>query len=440
MLEGFHLLLLTWLGGKNVETLRSTNLSQWFKEAAIEVVAQAAPAPDPAAVAATRLHLGTMAQIGMPVNRQGVWLQVNNQVVAENQGTTALSAASLTKIATTLAAIATWGVDHQFETIVSATAPPQNGVVTGDLIVQGAGDPFFVWEEAIALANALQEMGVDRVTGNLVIAGNFAMNFQTDPAAAGRLLRQGMNSNSWNAEASSQFATLPQGTARPTLQIGGEVRVVSLSEAQTRSIVPLVRHQSLPLSQILKAMNSFSNNAMSEMLAAQLGGGPKVAQTAAQIAKVPPEEIQLINGSGLGNENRISPRAVTAMLLAIQTYLQPQQLNVADVFPVMGRDRGTLGRRQLPAGAAVKTGTLNDVSSLAGVIPSARGPVWFAIINVGFGDLQELHRQQDLLLLRVQQQWGAGSISPEIQPGNRDRLPANRLGAPSRNQKLDLRG
>ncbi|NJL23588.1 MAG: D-alanyl-D-alanine carboxypeptidase [Leptolyngbyaceae cyanobacterium SM1_3_5] len=319
-------------------------------------------------------------------------MQVGNQVVAENVGTTALSAASLTKIATTLAAISTWGVDHQFETIVSATAQPQNGVVTGDLIVQGGGDPFFVWEEAIALANALQEMGVDRVTGNLVIAGNFAMNFQTDPAASGRLLRQGMNSGAWNAEASNQFARLPQGTARPNLRIDGDVRVVSLSEAQARSIVPVVRHRSLPLSQILKAMNSFSNNAMSEMLAVQLGGGAKVAQTVAQTAKVPPEEIQLINGSGLGTENRISPRAVTAMLLAIQTYLQPQQLNVADVFPVMGRDRGTLGRRQMPAGAAVKTGTLNEVSSLAGVIPSARGQFGLRSSIVGLQILSELHR------------------------------------------------
>ncbi|NJL23587.1 MAG: hypothetical protein HC895_26745 [Leptolyngbyaceae cyanobacterium SM1_3_5] len=70
MLEGFHLLLLTWLGGKDVATLRSTNLEQWFKAAAIEVVAQAQPAPDPAAVAATRLHLGTLSQLGMSVNRQ----------------------------------------------------------------------------------------------------------------------------------------------------------------------------------------------------------------------------------------------------------------------------------------------------------------------------------------------------------------------------------
>lgn len=438
MLEGFHALLLMGLGG-NVETLRSSNLEQWLKTASIEVVSPVRSAPDPAAVGAVRLHLGTMAQLGMAINQQGVWLQAGDRVVAEHQGTTALSAASLTKIATTLAAISTWGVDHQFETIVGATAQPQNGVIAGDLIVQGGGDPFFVWEEAIALANALAEMGVQRVTGNLVIAGDFAMNFETDTVRAGGLLKQGMNSSLWNAEASSQFASLPAGTARPALQIAGAVRVVSASQAQTRSIVPLVRHQSLPLSQVLKAMNSYSNNAMSEMLADQMGGGAQVAQMAARVAKVPPTEIQLINGSGLGNENRISPRAVTAMLLATQTYLQAHQLNVADIFPVMGRDRGTLGRRQLPTGAAVKTGTLDDVSSLAGVIPSARGPVWFAIINVGMADLQELHRQQDLLLLRVQEQWGAGS-PPEIQPGNRDRLPANQLGAPSRNQKLDLRG
>lgn len=439
MLEAFHSMLLMWLGAGDVQTLRSTNLAQWLQSVPIVVAAQVQAAPDPSAVAALRLHLGAMAQMGMAVAQQGVWLQVGNQVVAENQGTTALSAASLTKIATTLAALSTWGVDHEFPTIVSATAQPQNGVIAGDLIVQGGGDPFFVWEEAIALANALQERGVDRVTGNLIIAGDFAMNFQPDPAAAGGLLKQGLNSSLWNAEANNQFATLPAGTPRPRLQIDGGVQVIPLQQAQSRSIVPLVRHRSLPLSQILKAMNSYSNNAMAEMLALQLGGGPKVGQTAASAANVPAAEIQLINGSGLGNENRISPRAVTTMLRTIQALLQPQQLNVADIFPVMGRDRGTLGRRQMPAGAVVKTGTLDDVSSLAGVIPSARGPVWFAIINVGTGDLQALHRQQDLLLLQVQQDWGVGAL-PEIQAGDRGRLPGNQLGAASRNEKIDLRG
>ena len=54
-----------------------------------------------------------------------------------------------------------------------------------------------------------------------------------------------------------------------------------------------------------------------------------------------------------------------------------------DFFPVAGRDRtGTMVDRNIPYGITVKTGTLWEVSALAGMIPTAeRGPIWFAIIN-----------------------------------------------------------
>jgi serine-type D-Ala-D-Ala carboxypeptidase/endopeptidase (penicillin-binding protein 4) len=264
------------------------------------------------------------------------------------------------------------------------------------------------------------------------------MNFQVDPIMAGTLLKQGMNASLWNQEATTQYATMPGAPPRPNLTINGTVQVVSSEQAESRALVPLVRHQSLPMSQILKGMNSYSNNAMAEMLAEELGGAGAVGQKAAEAAQIPPAEIQLINGSGLGNENRISPRAVSAMLITIQRYLQSQQLNVADIFPVMGRDRGTLGRRQIPAGAAVKTGTLDDVSSLAGVIPTRdQGLVWFTVINVGTANLNTLHDQQDRLLQRLAQQWGSAPVIPEgIRPGDRGSQPTNQLGAADRNQVL----
>ena len=46
----------------------------------------------------------------------------------------------------------------------------------------------------------------------------------------------------------------------------------------------------------------------------------------------------------------------------------------------------------------VKTGTLRNVSTLAGVLLTrAHGPVWFALINQG-GDLGGYRAQQDVLL------------------------------------------
>ena len=419
-----------------LQLLRSTNLSPWLDT--VWVRSATVRKPDPQAELAVRLHLATMARLNLPIEGQGVWVQAGNEILAENQGIAPLAAASLTKTATTLAALQTWGIDHRFETLISASGPIENGVLKGDLIVQGGGDPFFVWEEAIVLGNSLSQKGIRQVTGNLVVSGNFAMNFETDPAQAGSLLKQGIDANLWSAEAAAQHSKLPPGTSRPQIQINGTVQVNSPEQLKARSLTPLIRHRSLPMIDILKAMNIYSNNVMSEMMAQMLGGAAGVTQKVLQATQIPPEEIQIINGSGLGEQNRLSPRAVTAILIATQRYLQPRQLSVADIYPIQGRDSGTLKWRELPNGSAVKTGTLNAVSSLAGAIPTRdRGLVWFTIINLGVGDLETFHQQQDQLLQRLQQAWGAPNpLPPAIQPSDRPRPSASRLGAAERNEIL----
>jgi serine-type D-Ala-D-Ala carboxypeptidase/endopeptidase (penicillin-binding protein 4) len=364
---------------------------------------------DPVAQTTLQQYLKELNTRGLGVQGQGVWLQAGTSLLADHQGTTPLPAASLTKVATSLVALKTWGPQHQFETLVSATGPIQNGVLQGDLVVQGSGDPLFVWEEAIALGNALNQLGIKRVAGNLVVASNFAMNFEFEPIKAGTFLKEGLDYRTWTEEPQYQYQTLPPGTPRPQVEIAGSVRAATLPNPKQ---FLLVRHQSLPLSQILKLMNIYSNNAIAEMLAQSAGGASVVAQQAALIAGVPQTEIQLINGSGLGPENRISPRAVCAMFISIQRYLRPYALSVADLFPVAGRDGGTIEDRGIPTFAAVKTGTLWDVSTLAGVVPTRdRGLVWFAILNRG-ADLDGLRGAQDTLLQRLLKQWGNLATAP----------------------------
>ncbi|HEY9629216.1 MAG TPA: D-alanyl-D-alanine carboxypeptidase [Coleofasciculaceae cyanobacterium] len=427
------LLSLFFNGTPDTEALRAANWSGWLDPSLVQTLTT--PIPDPAAEAIVQQHLDALKALGFLESNQAVLLQVGNQTLAAHQDTTPLSAASLTKIATTLAALTTWGTDYQFETLVSTNGTLQNGILNGDLIVSGTGDPFFVWEEAIALGNALNQAGIRQVTGDLVITGSFAMNFEPDLATSGSLLKQGLDSSLWPGEAAAQYEKLPAGTPRPQIAIMGDVRVAAATLANLR---PLVRHQSMPLATLLKSMNIYSNNAMSEMLATSLGGAQAVAQKAAEATKVPIAEIQIDRGSGLGMENRISPRAVVAMLIAIQGYLQAQQMGIADLFPIAGRDGGTLEGRHTPASAVVKTGTLNEVSALAGVLPTRdRGLVWFAIINLGAGDIGTFHDQQDRLLESLQTTWGKPSPLPTaVTPGDRGRDPINWLGNASRNQVL----
>ncbi len=375
-------------------------------------------------------YLQGLSQRGFVQAGQGIWLQSDRSLLTQHVGSEPLPAASLTKVATSLVALQTWGPQYQFVTQVGATGAIANGVLQGDLVIQGSGDPLFVWEEAFSLGNTLNRMGITEVKGNLVIAGPFAMNYETEPAIAGELLRQALDASLWSGEAADQFATLPPGTPRPQVRITGQIKSAVLPLGQQTL---LIQHRSLPLFELLKQMNIYSNNEIAEMLATALGGGPTVAHRAAIMAQVPASEIQLINGSGLGHENRISPRAVCGMFQALQRQLQGHQLTVANLFPVMGWDRGTVEFRKLPLAAVVKTGTLWDVSALAGVIPTQKyGPVWFAIINRG-DDIEGFRDQQDQFLRALTQVWGAPpSLLPELRP-----VPIrDRLGDSSRNQIL----
>lgn len=417
-----------FVSSTKVEPLQATNWSPWLD--AIWIQSLVAPSPDPIAQLAVQQHLQALAALGLSSNGQAIWMQTGNQVLVDHQGATALSAASLTKVVTTLAALDAWGPNHQFETVFSTTAPIQAGIVQGDLIVQGNGDPFFVWEEAIAVGNALNQAGIREVKGNLVIAGNFAMNFDTDPLASGNALKQGLNSGLWSEEVVAQYQNLPPGTQRPQVVIQGTVQLGSVNPSAT----PVLRHQSMPMVDLLKAMNVYSNNFMAQMLADSVGGAAAMSRRVSELTKIPLEEIQLSNGSGLGMENRLSGRAVTTMLIATQRYLQARQFTIADVYPVIGRDGGTLKGRQTPGGTIVKTGTLNEVSALAGVLPTRdRGLVWFSIINLGAGDIGNFHEQQDLLLTRVQQSWGE-ALPSSIKPTDPSPNRLNQLGAALRNQ------
>ena len=95
--------------------------------------------PDSVVQTAVHKYVNDVASQG---EAQGHGFQSGEAVLAQYQGTLPLPVASLTKIATTLAALHAWGPTHHFGTIVSTTGPVRNGVLQGDLVIRGGGDPF----------------------------------------------------------------------------------------------------------------------------------------------------------------------------------------------------------------------------------------------------------------------------------------------------------
>ncbi len=375
-------------------------------------------------------YLAQLESGGKDPALQGIWLESAWSTLGSHQGNQPLSAASLTKIATTLAALEQWPLTHRFTTRVYTTGTVVNGLVQGDLVIEAGGDPLFVWEEAIALGNALNQAGIRQIEGDLVIVGDFMMNYVAEPAASGDSLRLALDQRAWNDTIETQYQQISPLPARPQVAIAGKT---TTRQALPDGATLVLSHQSLTLADILKQMNLYSNNAVAEAIAQNLNGGPAMGTRIAQSLNIPTSEIQLINGSGLGVENKISPRATVAMLQAIDSKLQGQPFTVFDLLPIAGQDRGgTVNNRTIPPGVAFKTGTLNQVSALAGVMPTqTQGDIWFAIINNGTWDVSGYRQQQDQLLQTLSDQWPVIPPTDSTQKslpdyfGNPERIKAN---------------
>lgn len=79
--------------------------------------------------------------------------------------------ASVTKSITALYALEALGPGHRFRTRVLATGPVQNGIVQGDLVLLGGGDPTLNTDHLLALAGRVKAAGIRGVKGRFVVHG-----------------------------------------------------------------------------------------------------------------------------------------------------------------------------------------------------------------------------------------------------------------------------
>jgi D-alanyl-D-alanine carboxypeptidase/D-alanyl-D-alanine-endopeptidase (penicillin-binding protein 4) len=135
---------------------------------------------------------------------------------------------------------------------------------------------------------------------------------------------------------------------------------------------------SAPLAAIVKEMDRASDNFDAEMLLKDLGAeagdggttadGVRVVAADLAAAGVPLTGVRLVDGSGLSLDDRLTARALAALLLVI--WRDPQLRPVVwEALPVAGVN-GTLKHRmrRRPARGAVraKTGTTDQASALSG--------------------------------------------------------------------------
>jgi D-alanyl-D-alanine carboxypeptidase/D-alanyl-D-alanine-endopeptidase (penicillin-binding protein 4) len=82
-----------------------------------------------------------------------------------------LPPASVVKALTAIYALDTLGPSHRFETRLIATGPVQNGILGGDLVLAGGGDPLLDTNALADMAAQLKAAGVREVRGRFLVWG-----------------------------------------------------------------------------------------------------------------------------------------------------------------------------------------------------------------------------------------------------------------------------
>lgn len=93
------------------------------------------------------------------------------QVLESENADMALPPASVAKTLTTLYALDRLGAEYRFETRLVATGPVRDGVVQGDLVLLGGGDPALDTDGLADLAAALAAKGVRGIGGRFLVHG-----------------------------------------------------------------------------------------------------------------------------------------------------------------------------------------------------------------------------------------------------------------------------
>lgn len=133
-------------------------------EAAARNVAQLPPAVSRA-----------MSQSGVPASNVSIYVQdaSTDETIAELNANISRSPASTIKVLTTFAALDMLGPAYTWKTHAYLGGRVANGVLNGDLILVGEGDPFMTSERWWAFVQEIRELGLTKVTGDVVIDNTY---------------------------------------------------------------------------------------------------------------------------------------------------------------------------------------------------------------------------------------------------------------------------
>lgn len=345
----------------------------------------------------------------------------NDTLYAHNAASLMVPASNM-KIVTSSVALTQLGADFRFKTTFAARGPVRNGILDGDLVVTGRGDPTLsnhVRGDAVAamgqLADSVVAHGIHSITGRIYSGAN---NFPGPALGAGwswddlaydygagvgeLLFNEGMSRVVVHTASGDSLKWVP--ASNPThdylavLQQALQTRGVraargvadslplhdAANQSAATKLDTLFVVSSIPLREILPYFLKPSQNQIGEVLLRAVGlertgvgtADSGIAVASRQLASwgIPRDGYALHDGSGLSRADLVSPQTLTRILDRMQT--SPDFSVYYYALPIAGVD-GTIAHRMRGTPAAnnvhAKTGSLQWVRSLSGYVTDASG-------------------------------------------------------------------
>ncbi len=153
---------------------------------------------------------------GMPSKKISIYIKEtkSNKLIASLNAAKLRNPASVIKLATTYASVLQLGYDYRWVTDIGYSGSISQGVLHGNLIIKGGGDPDLKDEDVFEIAHYIRDKGIRKIEGNIILdrsifdtSGGSSARFDENPYSPYNALPDAIMFN----QNLSRFMITPQG-------------------------------------------------------------------------------------------------------------------------------------------------------------------------------------------------------------------------------------
>lgn len=312
----------------------------------------------------------------------------DNKVIGIHNISTPLIPASIMKSVTTAALLNKVGPNYRYHTGIFIDGPLDMGILRGNLVIVGACDPSVnsmsepygqnIIEE---ITDALRLAGINKIEGKIIIdESEFAGSPRPDSWMAADFRESyGTGIHAFNFENNARGGRSvenPSSVFISRLKSALDKEMISIDEKDLGigKRTQIFDHVSPPIDEIMRSCMMRSDNMFAEAmlrtygkLEGKDGSTPSAANREYAFwveRKMPMEGVEIIDGSGLSRQNRVTAEFMNGILTQMSG-----DATYASFFPLAGQE-GTLKKflaeTPLDSYIAMKTGSMKGIQCYAG--------------------------------------------------------------------------